>query len=139
MTRVCAGAGDTIVVVTVEELLPVLVSTIPLGAVTVAVFGISVPAVDAVPDITMSQVPPVGSNGMVPVSRFPDSETFAALQVAPPAGVTATTLSPVKLDGTLSLIAALMRLTTVRGGPEFETRRKKRTWVPVSTEGIEDA
>ena len=113
---------------------PVAVSTIPTGTVTVAVFGIALPAVEAVPEITMSQVVPTGSDGMVPVSKLPDSDTFAALQVAVPPGVTATTLSALKLVGTLSLIVAF----TTAEGPAFETRRKKRTCVPVRTGAIEE-
>ena len=82
-----------------------------------------------------SHVAPFGSDEIVPVRRFPESETFAALHVAPPPGVTATILSALKLDGTLSLIVAL----TTPEGPAFDTRRKKRTWVPVSTDAIDEA
>ena len=129
------GSGSTIVVVTVEELFPGVVSTVPLGAFTVAVFGIALPAVDAMPEMTMSQVAPFGSDGMVPVSKLPDSDTFAAPQIAPAAGVTATTPRAVKLPGTASLIVAL----TTPEGPAFETRRKKRTWVPTSTGAMDAA
>ncbi len=130
---VSCGTGATIVVVTVDELFDGAVSTMPTGAVTVAVFGIALPTVVAVPEMTMSQVEPLGSEGIVPLNELPESETSAGLHVAPPLGVTAMTLSAVKFDGTLSLISAFTTLE----GPALDMRRKNRTCVPVSTDAID--
>ena len=93
-------------VVTVDWLLPGVGSTIPAGTPTLAVFGILTPRVLAVVLMTMSQKPPAGRLGIVPLSTFPARLTLAGAQLAPAPGVTVTMLAAVIWTGSVSLTVA---------------------------------